>query len=144
MTINERCKAILELGKPAASMQRAQANQLLILQHRDVLIDAYCKLRGWKLSKSSFCVGTLVRGRKFDNLNKPRPRTLDHEWYFRDTHYGYPIAIVGHEYCGDHEETRARLIAAAKSGGYSVTFPTDFPSWWVPNMTTLVEIRASP
>lgn len=106
---------------------------------RDRLARLFAERHGWKHSRAQFAPRVLAhrgmhdgRGRYFESW--PRP-FVDHPYFFR-TLDRRAAALAAHLYskslslCDESRDwaARHRLL---------VDFPTDFPSWWVPESTTL-------
>ncbi len=150
MNIGQRAAAIRDLiGQPGGTPADQRIRQRQADAHKEALIAAYGALRGWKQSGRSFHLSTLAKGgmhdggrwidRIQDDLTWPM---LDHVYYWKRDRR--PVAIVAHPY----DCTPERLAEAAEWAAMhrlKVTAPADFPSWWYPGWTTLIEItRALP
>ena len=95
---------------------------------------------GWRLSKSDFSPSVLARRGLFNGRGyhvDPWPRELiDHGYFYRKDRKA--AAVAAHLYgifdaakCQDTEDTAALH-------GLRVTWPEDFPSWYLPGRTTLI------
>jgi hypothetical protein len=132
-------------GADRADERRLYAEQKA---HGDAIEAAYAEARGWKQSKP-FGTGTLALGKMHDGNSRdpyrcggivmPSDRDiLDHvSWWKRGR---WPVAIVSQPYAHNLDARRAEFIAWGAARGLRVTFPTDFPSWWFPGCTVLIEI----
>ena len=95
---------------------------------------------GWHLSRSDFSPSVLARRGLFNGRGyhvDPWPRELiDHGYFYRKDRKA--AAVAAHLYgifdaakCQDTEDTAALY-------GLRVTWPEDFPSWYLPGRTTLI------
>jgi hypothetical protein len=106
------------------------------LRHR--LARLFAERHGWKASRAEFTPRVLARrgihdgrGRYFETW----PRHLaDHPYVFR-TPDRRAAALAAHFYGRSLAQQEIRNWAAQNR--LRVEFPTDFPSWWVPEATTL-------
>lgn len=139
--IDAQLAAILHLmaGWEGASLAARRERQERIEEHQRALSSAYGMRRGWQRAAERFPLKALAR-----------VSGADEEWEHEFTDHrsfwmlaGKPIAVVAHLYsCDDERRDAARDWAARR--GLRATFPVDFPSWWYPGRTTLIEItRAS-
>jgi hypothetical protein len=95
---------------------------------------------GWRLSRSDFSPSVLARrglfngrGYRFD----PWPRSLvDHGYFYRKDRKA--AAVAAHLYGCFDAAKRQDTGATAALYGLRVTWPEDFPSWYLPGRTTLV------
>ena len=118
----------------------------LLLQHeiderRLTIARAYATARGWRTTGTFFSLDMLRTGRKqrrkgesFDSFGREHAM-LDHPYWFKVGHV--PAAILVHRYDLDHQAA----VKWATGRGLVLTVPEDFPSWWDPGWTTLVELR---
>lgn len=95
---------------------------------------------GWRLSRSNFSPSVLARrglsnGRGYHV--DPWPRELvDHGYFYRKDRKA--AAVAAHLYGIFDHAKRQDTEATAALHGLQVTWPDDFPSWWLPGRTTLV------
>lgn len=113
--------------------KRERWDQILNL-HRTIS-RAYGTRRGWVRAGDQFSIEALTDMKAPEDGREEE--FTDHRSFW--TVAGRPAAIVAHLYgCDEVKREAARIWAA--SLGLQVTFPTDFPSWWNPGRTTLIEI----
>lgn len=95
---------------------------------------------GWHLSKSAFSPSVLARGGLFNGRGyhvDPWPRELvDHGYFYRRDRKA--AAVAAHLYGTFDAAKRQDTEAAAALHGLRVTWPEDFPSWYLPGRTTLI------
>ena len=110
-----------------------------VQQHQRAVSDAYGDLRGWTRAGESFPIRALAR---VSTIGEEWNREFtDHRGFWKAN--GRPVAVSAHLYSCD-EAQREAAHSWAYSRGLVATFPVDFPSWWYPGRTTLIEItRAS-
>src|SRR5690606_13214878 len=95
---------------------------------------------GWHLSKSAFSPSVLAmrgllngRGYHVD----PWPRGLiDHGYFYRKDRMA--AAVAAHLYGTFDAAKRQDTEATAALHGLRVSWPEDFPSWYLPGRTTLI------
>ncbi len=109
------------------------------LSHQSMLRAEYGKRRGWVQQQEGFSVQALARvtiaGEEWDR------EFTDHRSFW--VLAGQPVAVVAHLYgCDERCRDAARSWAARR--GLQVEFPVDFPSWWYPGRTTLIQITRLP
>jgi hypothetical protein len=132
----------LRRGVPPCEEQR-----LVVLksQHRKAIITAYAEARGWCLARTGFSLSRLAREEVLPTQVLPYPRTfMDHVWHFRHGSGFHPAAIVAHPYAYLEQPVRDALVAWGTDNGLRIAFPDDFPSWWFPGETSLIEIMGMP
>jgi hypothetical protein len=106
-----------------------------IKEHQRTLWEAYGDCRGWSRTAEPFPVRALASVSAAGQEWK-REFTDHHSFW---TKAGRPAAVAAHLYsCGRELRTSASIWAARH--GLQAAFPTDFPSWWNPGRTTLIEI----
>ena len=94
---------------------------------------------GWRLSKSDFSPSVLARRGLFNGrgYHDPWPRELvDHGYFYRKDRKA--AAVAAHLYGNFDAAKRQDTEATAALYGLSVTWPEDFPSWYLPGRTTLI------
>ena len=107
-------------------------------EHRRAIVRAYATARRWRVTNAYFSLDMLRTGRKQrrrgDSFGREHA-VLQHPYWFRVGRV--PAAIVVHPYDLDHQAT----VKWAAARDLVLTVPDDFPSWWDPGWTTLVELR---
>ena len=94
---------------------------------------------GWHLSKSAFSPSVLARRGLFNGrgYHDPWPRELvDHGYFYRRDRKA--AAVAAHLYGTFDAAKRQDTEATAALYGLRVTWPEDFPSWYLPGRTTLI------
>ena len=95
---------------------------------------------GWHLSKSAFSPSVLARGGLFNGRGyhvDPWPRELvDHGYFYGKDRKA--AAVAAHLYGTFDAAKRQDTEATAALYGLRVTWPEDFPSWYLPGRTTLI------
>ena len=94
---------------------------------------------GWRLSKSDFSHSVLARRGLFNGrgYHDPWPRELvDHGYFYRKDRKA--AAVAAHLYGTFDAAKRQDTEATAALYGLRVTWPEDFPSWYLPGRTTLI------
>ena len=94
---------------------------------------------GWRLSKSDFSPSVLARRGLFNGrgYHDPWPRELvDHGYFYRKDRKA--AAVAAHLYGNFDAAKRQDTEATAALYGLGVTWPEDFPSWYLPGRTTLI------
>ncbi|MGE3405076.1 MAG: hypothetical protein AB7K63_20990 [Vicinamibacterales bacterium] len=94
---------------------------------------------GWRCSSADFSPAVLARrgvwdGRG-DGLGAWNYRLIDHPYFFR-TPDRRAAAVAAHLY-DNPARVRAEIDAMAARHRLRASFPGDFPSWWVPEATSL-------
>lgn len=130
-------EAILRLmaNRDAASPAEKRERQERIEEQQRALSDAYGARRGWRRAAERFPVRALARVSRAEE--EWEPKFVDHYSFWVSD--GRPVAVVAHLY-GCDEALREAACAWAALRGLRATFPVDFPSWWYPGRTTLIEI----
>lgn len=95
---------------------------------------------GWRLSKSDFSPSVLARRGLFNGRGyhvDPWPRELvDHGYFYRKDRKA--AAVAAHLYGTFDAAKRQDTEATAALYGLRVTWPEDFPSWYLPGRTKLI------
>ncbi len=95
---------------------------------------------GWRLSKSDFSPSVLARRGLFNGRGyhvDPWPRELvDHGYFYRKDRKA--AAVAAHLYGNFDAAKRQDTEATAALYGLRVTWPEDFPSWYLPGRTRLI------
>ena len=95
---------------------------------------------GWRLSKSDFSPSVLARCGLFNGRGyhvDPWPHELvDHGYFYRKDRKA--AAVAAHLYGTFDAAKRQDTEATAALYGLRVTWPEDFPSWYLPGRTTLI------
>lgn len=143
--LNEQIKSAAgdELATYAARRKRDQLQATVAA--------AYGLVRGWHSRQRPFSlvelsIGQFVRVDQPGRLGRNRPSEdapyglLDHATFWV---CGGPMAVVTHAY-GVNAALRQEAVVWAARHGLYVRFPSDFPSWHLPTMTTLIEITRAP
>jgi hypothetical protein len=106
---------------------------------RDRLARLFAERHGWKHSSAQFAPRVLARRGMHDGRGQyfeTWPRHLaDHPYVFR-TPDRRAAALAAHLY-GRPLAQQQEMRNWAAHNRLRVEFPTDFPSWWVPEATTL-------
>lgn len=143
LDLNEQIRSAASVGDDLATYAARRERDRL----QAAVAAAYGLVRGWRPRARPFSLVELALGR-FIRLNQPHavardplaadaPAGLfDHQSYWVQ---GGPAAVVTQPY-GVTAKFRQEVVAWGAQQGLHVTFPTDFPSWHLPTMTTLIEI----
>jgi hypothetical protein len=111
---------------------------LLIRAVQHKLAALFGKRRGWQLSASGFPPAVLERGvsaRATDPAEGWTRAAANHPVFYRAADRR-AAAVAAHLYAAkDQDRVAIRIWAAAHR--LTVTFPTNFPSWWIPGGMTL-------
>ena len=95
---------------------------------------------GWHLSRSNFSPSVLARRGLFNGRGyhvDPWPHELvDHGYFYRKDRKA--AAVAAHLYGIFDAAKRQDTEATAALYGLRVTWPEDFPSWYLPGRTTLI------
>jgi len=138
--------AVTELQEKLCEEKRyPRINALQQDQHatRQRLAVLFGERHGWHLSKSNFSPSVLARfglfnGRGYDV--DPWPHELvDHGYFYRKDRKA--AAVAAHLYGIFDAAKRQDIEDTAALYGLRVTWPEDFPSWYLPGRTTLVVCR---
>jgi len=107
---------------------------------RQRLAVLFGKRHGWRLSRSDFSPSVLARRGAFNgrgNHFDQWPRALvDHGYFYRKDRKA--AAVASHLYGDFDAAKRQDTEATAALYGLRVTWPEDFPSWYLPGRTTLI------
>ena len=128
--------------KLCAAKSYPRINALQQDQHatRQRLAVLFGERHGWHLSKSAFSPSVLARRGLFNGRGyhvDPWPRALiDHGYFYRKDRKA--AAVAAHLYGTFDAANRQDTEATAVLYGLRVTWPEDFPSWYLPGRTTLV------
>ena len=128
--------------KLCAAKSYPRINALQQDQHatRQWLAVLFGERHGWHLSKSAFSPSVLARRGLFNGRGyhvDPWPRALiDHGYFYRKDRKA--AAVAAHLYGTFDAANRQDTEATAALYGLRVTWPEDFPSWYLPGRTTLV------
>jgi len=148
LTVDEHVLAInLIKGKisQTSSIRNKYRFGAQIRDHQQAIIKAYASARGWTISRAQFSLDCLTQDRMHGGQQYTLPsiyidgiELCDHITCFKFNQR--PVAIVTQPYLTNTPEYRDKAIAWGKENGLCINFPTDFPSWRNPGMTTLIEI----
>ncbi|MFC6499617.1 hypothetical protein ACFP8Z_19020 [Gemmobacter lanyuensis] len=101
---------------------------------RQRLAALFGERHGWHLSKSAFSPSVLARHRVFNGRGyhvNPWPRELvDHGYFYRKDRMA--AAVASHLYGTFDAAKRKDTEATAAIYGLRVSWPEDFPSWYLP------------
>ena len=128
--------------KLRAAKSYPRINALQQDQHatRQRLAVLFGERHGWHLSKSAFSPSVLARRGLFNGRGyhvDPWPRALiDHGYFYRKDRKA--AAVAAHLYGTFDAANRQDIEATAALYGLRVTWPEDFPSWYLPGRTTLI------
>jgi len=127
--------AILELGaargySDALRPTRTQEAR----EHRRAIREAYGARRGWICVDEPFSLRALAC---VSEVAEEWPiEFTDHRSFWEKA--GRPVAVCAHLYGCDQTKREAARVWASRHG-LRAAFPVDFPSWWYPGRTTLIE-----
>ena len=126
--------------RDAKGYARINALQQDLQATRQRLAVLFGERHGWHLSKSAFSPSVLARGGLFNGRGyhvDPWPRELvDHGYFYRRDRKA--AAVAAHLYGTFDAAKRQDTEATAALCGLRVTWPEDFPSWYLPARTTLI------
>ena len=126
--------------RDAKRYPRIHALQQDLQATRQRLAVLFGERHGWHLSKSAFSPSVLARRGLFNgrgNHVDPWPRELvDHGYFYRKDRKA--AAVAAHLYGDFDAAKRHHTEATASLYGLRVTWPEDFPSWYLPGRTTLI------
>ena len=126
--------------RDAKGYPRINALQQDLQATRQRLALLFGERHGWHLSKSAFSPSVLARGGLFNGRGyhvDPWPRELvDHGYFYRKDRKA--AAVAAHLYGTFDAAKRQDTEATAALHGLRVTWPEDFPSWYLPGRTTLI------
>jgi hypothetical protein len=138
--VHERLNTILKLmsdwDKASHTVQRERHSQ--IQEQQKAISDSYGARRGWREASKRFPLSALARLRVADE--DWEQEFTDHRSFW--TLHDRPFAVAAHLY-GCDDRVRDAACAWAASRGLQATFPVDFPSWWYPGRTTLIELTSA-
>ena len=126
--------------RDAKRYPRIHALQQDLQATRQRLSVLFGERRGWHQSKSAFSPSVLARRGLFNGRGyhvDPWPRELvDHGYFYRKDRMA--AAVAAHLY--GHFDAAKRQVTEATAAlyGLRVTWPEDFPSWYLPGRTTLI------
>ena len=124
----------------AKDYPRINALQQDLQATRQRLSVLFGERRGWHQSKSAFSPSVLARRGLFNGRGyhvDPWPRELvDHGYFYRKDRMA--AAVAAHLYGNFDAAKRQDTEATAALYGLRVTWPEDFPSWYLPGRTTLM------
>lgn len=126
--------------RDAKGYPRINALQQDLQATRQRLAVLFGERHGWHLSKSAFSPSVLARRGLFNGRGyhvDPWPRELvDHGYFYRKDRMA--AAVAAHLYGTFDAAKRQDTEATAALHGLRVTWPEDFPSWYLPGRTTLI------
>ena len=126
--------------RDAKRYPRINALQQDLQATRQRLAVLFGERHGWHLSKSAFSPSVLARRGLFNGRGShvdPWPRELvDHGYFYRRDRKA--AAVAAHLYGTFDAAKRQDTEATAALYGLRVTWPEDFPSWYLPGRTTLI------
>lgn len=126
--------------RDAKRYPRIHALQQDLQATRQRLAVLFGERHGWHLSKSAFSPSVLARRGLFNGRGyhvDPWPRELvDHGYFYRKDRMA--AAVAAHLYGDFDAAKRQDTEATAALYGLRVTWPEDFPSWYLPGRTTLM------
>lgn len=126
--------------RDAKGYPRINALQQDLQATRQRLAVLFGERHGWHLSKSAFSPSVLARRGLFNGRGyhvDPWPRELvDHGCFYRRDRKA--AAVAAHLYGTFDAAKRQDTEATAALHGLRVTWPEDFPSWYLPGRTTLI------
>jgi hypothetical protein len=115
--------------RDAKGYPRIDALQQDLRATRQRLAVLFGERHGWRLSRSDFSPSVLAR--------RGWPRELvDHGYFYRKDRKA--AAVAAHLYGTFDAAKRQDTEATAALYGLRVTWPEDFPSWYLPGRTTLI------
>jgi hypothetical protein len=119
---------------------RINALQQGLQATRQRLAVLFGERHSWNLSRSDFSPSVLARRGLFNGRGyhvDPWPRELvDHGYFYRKDWKA--AAVAAHLYGTFDAAKRQDTEATAALYGLRVTWPEDFPSWYLPGRTTLI------
>ena len=126
--------------RDAKGYPRINALQQDLQATRQRLAVLFGERHGWHLTRSGFSPSVLARRGLFNgrgNHVDPWPRELvDHGYFYRKDRKA--AAVAAHLYGDFDAAKRHHTEATAALYGLRVTWPEDFPSWYLPARTTLI------
>ena len=126
--------------RDAKGYPRINALQQDLQATRQRLAVLFGERHGWQLTRSGFSPSVLARRGLFNGRGyhvDPWPRELvDHGYFYRKDRKA--AAVAAHLYGTFDAAKRQDTEATAALYGLRVTWPEDFPSWYLPGRTTLI------
>ena len=126
--------------RDAKGYPRINALQQDLQATRQRLALLFGERHGWQLTRSGFSPSVLARRGLFNGRGyhvDPWPRELvDHGYFYRKDRKA--AAVAAHLYGTFDAAKRQDTEATAALYGLRVTWPEDFPSWYLPGRTTLI------
>ncbi|WP_295049572.1 hypothetical protein [uncultured Paracoccus sp.] len=126
--------------RDAKGYPRINALQQDLQATRQRLAVLFGERHGWHLSRSDFSPSVLARRGLFNGRGyhvDPWPHALvDHGYFYRKDRKA--AAVAAHLYGDFDAAKRQDTEATAALYGLRVTWPEDFPSWYLPGRTTLI------
>ena len=124
----------------AKGQRRSDTMYQALRATRQRLAMLFGERHGWRLSKSDFSPSVLARRGLFNGRGyhvDPWPRELvDHGYFYRKDRKA--AAVAAHLYGTFDDAKRQDTMATAALYRLCVTWPEDFPSWYLPGRTTLI------
>lgn len=126
--------------REAKCYPRINALQQDLRATRERLAVIFGERDGWRLSRSQFSPSVLARrglfnGRGYHVDSWPR-ELVDHGYFYRKDRMA--AAVAAHLYGTFDAAKRQDTEATAALYGLRVSWPEDFPSWYLPGRTTLI------
>ena len=126
--------------RDAKRYPRIHALQQDLQATRQRLAVLFGERHGWRLSRSGFSPSVLARRGLFNGRGyhvDPWPHELaDHGYFYRKDRKA--AAVAAHLYGTFDAAKRQDTEATAALCGLRMTWPEDFPSWYLPGRTTLM------
>jgi hypothetical protein len=126
--------------RDAKRYPRIHALQQDLHATRQRLAVLFGERHGWHLTRSDFSPSVLARRGLFNGRGyhvDPWPRELvDHGYFYRKDRMA--AAVAAHLYGTFDAAKRQDTEATAAFYGLRVTWPEDFPSWYLPGRTKLI------
>lgn len=126
--------------RDAKGYPRINALQQDLQATRQRLAVLFGERHGWHLTRSGFSPSVLSRRGLFNGRGyhvDPWPHALvDHGYFYRKDRKA--AAVAAHLYGDFDAAKRQDTEATAALYGLRVTWPEDFPSWYLPGRTTLI------
>ena len=126
--------------RDAKGYPRINALQQDLQATRQRLAVLFGERHGWRLSRTDFSPSVLARHGLFNGRGyhvDPWPREIvDHGYFYREDRKA--AAVAAHLYGTFDVAKRQDTEATAALYGLRVTWPEDFPSWYLPGRTTLI------
>ncbi len=120
---------------PADRLRRRQVGNAISRLQYSLAID-FGLSRGWTLTMADFSPAVLANRKAHGGYNDNGWWSfVDHTFWYRQGRYA--AAVATHPYTVDGGY-RTEAACWANNKKLSITYPADFPSWWLPGRTTLV------